>query len=161
MSRRRHGQASQRFRLVSVFLLVVLTTFTTTSDAFLVMTPTSSLARATPRQRLRMQDSYLTSLQEVTNTTITGSSSTASPVAVEGGKEKKKVVVIGAGWGGLSAAYELAKRCVINLWEGHEYHSQLTPVVFPDTTKVGRIRRDAFGGRALCGWTGCGVEDSR
>lgn len=74
------------------------------------MPPTSSLARATPRQRLRMQDSYLTSLQEVTNTTITSSSSTASPVAVEGGKEKKKVVVIGAGWGGLSAAYELAKR---------------------------------------------------
>eukprot|EP00624_Nannochloropsis_granulata_P005472 evm.model.NODE_38800_length_23839_cov_28.586224.2 len=53
-----------------------------------------------------MQESYLTSLKEVTTT----SSSAISPVAVGGGKEKKKVVVIGAGWGGLSAAFELAKR---------------------------------------------------
>ena len=61
-----------------------------------------------------MQDSYLTSLSKEDSSSSSSSSSTASPVAVGkgGGKEKKKVVVIGAGWGGLSAAYELAKRCV-------------------------------------------------
>ena len=60
-----------------------------------------------------MQDSYRTSLSKEDSSSSSSSSTTAtSRVAVGGGKEKKKVVVIGAGWGGLSAAYELAKRCV-------------------------------------------------
>jgi chemotaxis response regulator CheB len=98
-------------RRVSLLLLLAFAAFTTTLvDAFLVLP--SALARASRRQQsLRMQDSYLTSLEDSSSS----SSSTATnsmAVGGGGGKEKKKVVVIGAGWGGLSAAYELAKRCV-------------------------------------------------
>jgi len=113
MSGRRRYQPLRR---VSLLLLLAFAATTTLVDAFLVLpSPSSSLARASPRQRLRMQDSYLTSLEDSSSSS---SSTTASPVAVGGGgggKEKKKVVVIGAGWGGLSAAYELAKRCVCSV----------------------------------------------
>ena len=114
MSGGRQGSSQNLRRVFGLFLLLACTTILL--DAFLVLpsTSSSSLARArasSPRQRLRMQDSYLTSLEE-TSSSSSSSSTASSPVAVGGGKEKKKVVVIGAGWGGLSAAYELAKRCV-------------------------------------------------
>jgi hypothetical protein len=87
-----------------------------------------------------MQESYLTSLKEATTT----SSSAISPVAVGGGKEKKKVVVIGAGWGGLSAAFELAKRCVINVGKSMRGRgSQNTKERWSKNSKEGGSRRES------------------
>jgi len=104
MPGRRSGMLTRRRRSphFSLFaLLLTLSAFAVT--AFVPRRARLPPFQTTPTLRRSKHGALFLSTQLDGNSTM---------VAVPGekGKKKKKVVVVGAGWGGLSATYELAKR---------------------------------------------------
>ncbi len=78
------------------------------AGAFRLPAPDSISART---QRRQLQQGRLSSTTDAAAVdTVAGASTSPGAAGATGGR--KKVVVIGAGWAGLGAAHELAKRCV-------------------------------------------------